>query len=168
MVQINPQFFAHFSDPSSLHSGFGIFSIGLALAIFATAFLLSNQGFNTQLFKVDYIVLPVIALVGGGITAWLSIGVGELVAVYLIIRRFNVTLAIAAAVILSALTVWGGIVFHLLITQAIYWPVVFFAGAGAIVGGILAKQLVLYFSAKNLKLFFAGWIFILGVTSLPF
>jgi uncharacterized membrane protein YfcA len=130
--------------------------------------LLSNQGFNTQLFKVDYIVLPVIALVGGGITAWLSIGVGELVAVYLIIRRFNVTLAIAAAVILSALTVWGGIVFHLLITQAIYWPVVFFAGAGAIVGGILAKQLVLYFSAKNLKLFFAGWIFILGVTSLPF
>jgi uncharacterized membrane protein YfcA len=112
--------------------------------------------------------LPTTALVGGGITAWLSIGVGELVAVYLIIRRFNVTFAIAAAVILSALTVWGGIIFHLLITQAIYWPVVLFAGAGAIVGGILAKQLVLYFSAKNLKLFFAGWIFILGITSLPF
>jgi uncharacterized membrane protein YfcA len=168
MVQINPQFFAHFSDPSSLHSGFGIFSIGLALAIFATVFLLSNQNFTTRLSLIDYIALPTIALVGGGITAWLSIGVGELVAVYLIIRRFNVTFAIAAAVILSALTVWGGIVFHILITQAIYWPVVLFAGAGAIVGGILAKQLVLYFSAKHLKLFFAGWIFILGSTSLPF
>jgi uncharacterized membrane protein YfcA len=116
----------------------------------------------------DCITLSAVALVGGGITAWLSIGVGELVAVYLIIRRFNVTFAIAAAVILSALTVWGGIIFHLLITQAVYWPVVLFAGAGAIVGGILAKQLVLYFSAKNLKLFFAGWIFILGITSLPF
>ena len=168
MVQINPQFFAHFSDPTSLHTGFGIFSIGLALAIFATVLLLNNPNFNTQLAKHDYIALPVIALVGGGITAWLSIGVGELVAVYLIICRFNVTLAIAAAVILSAWTVWGGIVFHLVITQAIYWPVVMFAGAGAIAGGILAKQLVLYFSAKNLKLFFAGWIFILGFTSLPF
>jgi len=167
MVQINPQFFAHFSDPSSLHTGFGIFSIGLALAIFATVFLLNNYSFNTKLEWFDYIALPSIALVGGGITAWLSIGVGELVAVYLIMRRFNVTLAIAAAVILSALTVWGGVIFHLIITRAIYWPVVLFAGAGAIVGGVLAKQLVLYFSAKNLKLFFAGWIFILGFTSLP-
>ncbi|MFT6991273.1 MAG: putative membrane protein YfcA [Paraglaciecola sp.] len=167
MVQINPEFFAHFSDPTSLHTGFGFFSIGLALAIFATVFLLSEQHFNTQLTRYDYMALPAIALIGGGITAWLSIGVGELVAVYLIIRRFNVTFAIAAAVILSAFTVWGGIIFHLFVTQAIYWPVVLFAGAGAIVGGVLAKQLVLYFSAKNLKLFFAGWIFILGFTSLP-
>jgi uncharacterized membrane protein YfcA len=167
MVQINPQFFAHFSDPTSLHTGFGLFSIGLALAIFATIFLLGEQRFNSQLARYDYIALSAIALVGGGITAWLSIGVGELVAVYLIIRRFNVTFAIAAAVILSAFTVWGGIIFHLFVTQAIYWPVVMFAGAGAIVGGVFAKKLVLYFSAKNLKLFFAGWIFILGVTSLP-
>jgi uncharacterized membrane protein YfcA len=115
---------------------------------------LSSQRFKIKLSSQDYITLPTIALVGGGITAWLSIGIGELVAVYLIIRRFNVTLAIAAAVILSALTVWGGIIFHLLITQAVYWPVVLFAGAGAILGGILAKQLVLYFSAKSLKLFF--------------
>jgi uncharacterized membrane protein YfcA len=167
MVQINSQFFGDLSDPTSLHASFGIFSIGLALAIFATVFLLSTQNFNTSLSMQDYIALPVIALLGGGITAWLSIGVGELVAVYLIIRRFNVTLAIASAVILSALTVWGGIIFHLMVTQAVYWPVVLFAGPGAVVGGILAKQLVLYFSAKNLKLFFAGWIFILGLTSLP-
>jgi len=167
MVQINPQLFAHFSDPNSLHTGFGIFSIGLAVAIFATVFLLNNGTFNTKLCIYDYVALPTIALVGGGITAWLSIGVGELVAVYLIVRRFNVTLAIAAAVILSAMTVWGGIIFHLVITKAVYWPVVLFAGAGAVAGGILAKRLVLYFSAKNLKLFFAGWIFILGVTSLP-
>jgi|TARA_R110000868_G_scaffold20458_4_gene86508 uncharacterized membrane protein YfcA len=167
MVQINPQFFAHFSDPSRLHTGFGIFSIGLAVVIFVSVLLLSNSNLNIQLTKLDYIALPVIGLVGGGITAWLSIGVGELVAVYLIICRFNVTLAIATGVIVSAWTVWGGIIFHLVITQAIYWPVVLFAGAGAIVGGVLAKQLVLYFSAKNLKLFFAGWIFILGFTSLP-
>ena len=78
MVQINPRFFTFFSDPASLHTGFGVFSIGLAMAIFATVFLLSNQSFNTRVSKLDYIVLPTIAVVGGGITAWLSIGVGEL------------------------------------------------------------------------------------------
>ena len=167
-VQISPQLFAHFSDPHNLHTGFGIFSMGLALAIFLTVFWLGNPTFNQELRLVDALALVFIALIGGGITAWLSIGVGELVAVYLIIRRFNVTFAIAVAVIISACTVWAGIIFHLLVTHAVYWPVVLFAGAGAIIGGILAKQLVLYFSVRSLKLFFAGWIFILGITSLPF
>lgn len=166
-VQLNPEFFSHFSDPDSLHTGFGVFSMALSLAIFCSVLLLPNQLFRFQLSKIDIFALMAIATIGGGITAWLSIGVGELVAVYLIIRRFNVAFAIAAAVILSAFTVWAGVVFHILLTQAVYWPVVLFAGAGAIVGGVLAKQLVLYFSARNLKLFFAGWIFILGVSALP-
>jgi uncharacterized membrane protein YfcA len=167
LVQINPQFFAHFSNHNLLHEGFGVFSIVLAIAIFATIPLLKNDKFNTQLTTPDVCILPVIALIGGGITAWLSIGVGELVAVYLIMRRFNIAFAIACAVILSALTVWVGIVYHIIVTQAVYWPVVMFAGAGAIIGGVLAKRLVLHFSAKNLKIFFAGWIFILGVTAIP-
>lgn len=168
LVQSSPEVFAQFSDPHSLHTGFGIFSMGLSIAIFATVFLLANQRFNRVLPRIDVLALTVIAFIGGGITAWLSIGVGELVAVYLIIRRFNVTFAIAAAVMLSACTVWGGILYHFFVSQAVYWPVVLFAGAGAIVGGVLAKQLVLYFSARNLKLFFAGWIFILGITAVPF
>jgi uncharacterized membrane protein YfcA len=167
LVQILPQFFVHFSDPNSLHTGFGIFSICLAIAIFITVLLLKNIPLKSHLTMFDYIALVFIAFIGGGITAWLSIGVGELLAVYLIIRGFNVTFAIAAAVILSACTVWGGIIFHLFVTKAVYWPVVLFAGIGAIMGGILAKQLVLYFSARNLKLFFAGWVFILGITALP-
>ncbi|MFT4937640.1 MAG: putative membrane protein YfcA [Paraglaciecola sp.] len=167
LVQINPQFFSHVSHPDSLHKGFGVFSIILAMTIFATIPLLKNDKFNTQLTIPDICLLPVIALIGGGITAWLSIGVGELVAVYLIMRRFNIAFAIAAAVILSAFTVWAGIAYHIIETQAVYWPVVMFAGAGAIIGGVLAKRLVLHFSAKNLKIFFAGWIFILGVTAIP-
>ncbi|MGJ8678961.1 sulfite exporter TauE/SafE family protein [Paraglaciecola sp.] len=167
LVQILPQTFAYFSDPQSLHTGFGIFSICLAVAIFATVLLLKNKPLKSKLEMFDYFALVIIAFVGGGITAWLSIGVGELLAVYLIIRGFNVTLAIAAAVILSAFTVWGGIIFHLVETKAVYWPVVLFAGMGAIVGGVLAKQLVLYFSARNLKLFFAGWVFLLGISTLP-
>ncbi|MFT5676023.1 MAG: putative membrane protein YfcA [Paraglaciecola sp.] len=167
LVQFNPHFFAHISQPDSLHTGFGIFSIVLALAIFATIPLLKNDRFNNHLSIADLCLLPLIALVGGGITAWLSIGVGELVAVYLIMRRFNIAFAIAIAVIISAFTVWAGVAFHIVETQAIYWPVVMFAGAGAIIGGVLAKRLVLHFSAKNLKFFFAGWIFILGLSAIP-
>ena len=167
LVQFNPEIFSRVSAPDTLHTGFGIFSILLALAIFATIALLKSDKFNHHLTTADFFILPLIALVGGGVTAWLSIGVGELLAVYLIMRRFNVAFAIASAVILSAFTVWAGVVFHVLHSQAVYWPVVLFAGAGAIIGGILAKRLVLYFSAKSLKMFFAGWIFILGLTAIP-
>lgn len=156
------------SDADSLHTGFGIFSIVLALAIFATIPLLKKAQFNQQFNLNDKIALPIIALLGGVITAWLSIGVGELIAVYLIIRRFNVSFSIAVAVILSAFSVWAGVVYHLLVTHAVYWPVVMFAGAGAIVGGVLAKQLVLYFSPINLKIFFASWILLLGLSTLPY
>lgn len=168
LVQYNSDWFSHFADPENLHSGFGFFSIFLALAIFASIPLLKRERFHRDLSQYDLFVLPFIAFVGGAITAWLSVGVGELIAVYLIMRRFNVAFSIAVAVILSAFSVWGAIIFHLLVSQDIYWPVVLFAGAGAIVGGILAKRVVLYFSATNLKIFFASWILLLGVSVLPF
>lgn len=91
---------------------------------------------------------------------------GELVAVYLILRGFNITSAIALAVILSAITVWSAIGYHLFVSQAIYWEVLLFAGAGAVVGGIVAKHVVLYFSVVKLKVFFATWVLIMGVAGL--
>lgn len=150
-----------------LHLAFGVFSILLALAIFASIPLLTRIQCQHDIQQVDILALPFISFVGGIITAWLSIGVGELVAVYLIIRGFNVTMAIALAVVLSAMTVWGGVIYHLLVTHAVNWHVVMFAGAGAIVGGVLAKHLVLIFSPKYLKLFFGTWVLLLGVSGLP-
>lgn len=151
---------------TSLHVVFGVFSILLAIAIYASIPLLSRQKSIINLLPIDMLLLGVIAFFGGIITAWLSVGVGELVAVYLILRGFNVTSAIALAVMLSAFTVWSAIFNHLFITQAIYWQVVLFAGAGAIIGGIIAKRIVLYFSVIKLKLFFATWILIMGIAGL--
>ena len=104
---------------------------------------------------------------GGVITAWLSIGVGELVAVYLILRGFNTSFAIALAVILTAFTVQAAIIYHLVISNAIYWQIVLYAGAGAIIGGVIAKHLVLYFSPAKLKIFFATWVLVMGLAGLP-
>lgn len=156
------------TDADTLHVNFGIFSILLALSIFATIPKLNKQRYTQQLKRLDMIALPVIGFAGGVVTAWLSIGVGELIAVYLIIRGFNVAFSIAVAVILSAFSVWAGVLYHIFIVDSVYWPVVLFAGAGAIIGGMLAKHLVLYFSPTRLKIFFAGWVLLLGVSTLPF
>ncbi|MDC0602640.1 sulfite exporter TauE/SafE family protein [Aliiglaciecola sp.] len=155
-------------EASQLHSMFGVFSILLAIAIFASIPLLKKQQFNQTFVPVDLFALSTISILGGGVTAYLSIGVGELIAVYLIMRRFNITFAIAVAVILSAYTVWSGVLFHALILDTVYWPVVMFAGAGAIVGGMVAKYVVLYFSATRLKMFFAAWVLLLGISAMPF
>ncbi len=151
-----------------LHKGFGVFSMLLALAIFASVPLLNRQHFAGELRQADVWGLTSLSFVGGMVNAWLSVGVGELVAVYLILRRFNVTFAIAVAVIISAFSVWSALIYHLLSTQAIAFDVVLFAGLGAVVGGSLARHLVLKFSACNLKLFFAGWIMLLGLSALIF
>lgn len=166
-VQYNEGTWGQLTDADTLHTGFGVFSVCLSIAIMFSVLFFKKQLFKQSLTLVDKLALIAVSFVGGGITAWLSIGVGELLAVYLIMRGFNVAFAIASAVIVSAFTVWAGVIFHLAVTEAVNWSVVLFAGAGAIIGGVLAKRLVLYFSPQNLKLFFAGWIFILGVTSLP-
>ena len=151
---------------SSLHLGFGIFSILLALAIYASIPLLSRTNVTLSLVKIDFAMLALLAFFGGIVTAWLSVGVGELVAVYLILRGFNIACSIALAVILSAFSVWSAIYYHLTVSHAIYWEVLLFAGAGAIVGGIIAKRLVLYFPVVKLKVFFASWVLIMGIAGL--
>ena len=78
---------------NNLHIAFGSFSILLAIAIFASIPLMKRTHFKKDLHTKDLLLLPFIGFLGGIITAWLSVGVGELVAVYLIIRGFNVTLS---------------------------------------------------------------------------
>lgn len=150
-----------------LHLGFGGFSILLGVAIFASIPLLNRSKNTIKLAGIDRVSLALISYLGGMITAWLSVGVGELVAVYLIIRGFNVTMSIAVAVILTAFSVWSGIVYHALLLDSVIWPIVLFAGMGAIIGGTLAKHVVLAFSPSKLKIFFGTWVLLLGVVSLP-
>jgi uncharacterized membrane protein YfcA len=152
---------------SGLHFYFGVFSIVLAIAIYGSIPLMRKQQNRRKFTSFDVIMLVLIALIGGVITAWLSVGVGELVAVYLILRGFNVSFAIAIAVILSAFSVQGAIFYHLFISNAIYWQIVIFAGAGAIIGGIVAKHVVLFFSPIKLKIFFGTWVLVMGAAGLP-
>lgn len=153
---------------AGLNVYFGVFSILLALAIYGSIPLMRKQRNVNKIMGIDIAMLLLIAFFGGIITAWLSVGVGELVAVYLILRGFNISFAIAMAVILSAFTVQAAIFYHLMFSKAIYWQVLVFAGAGAIIGGTIAKHVVLFFSPLKLKVFFGTWVLVMGVAGLPF
>lgn len=155
--------------PASLTISFSVFSLILALAVFATLgrSKATHHIIREKLDNIDRCSLVLIGIFGGLITKWLSVGVGELLAVYLILRGYNVTLSIAAAVIVSAFSVWSAIGFHLVETQGVYFQVVLFAGLGAILGGLIAKFVVLAFSPMRLKIFFATWILLLGFSGLP-
>lgn len=156
----------NWSAPNSLHHNFSWFSLVLGLCIVMTVFFVKPSRDHSKLAVIDWVAIVVIALGGGAITAWLSVGVGELLAIYLILRRFDVTMAVAAAVIVSAFTVWSAIWQHTMVSFDVYWQVVLFAGPGAVIGGILAKTLVSYMSATRLKLFFAFWLLVIGIVGI--
>jgi uncharacterized membrane protein YfcA len=151
------------TSPSSLHQSFSWFSLLLGIFIIVTVFFLKPHRERSQLYLFDWFALITLGLLGGTLTAWLSVGVGELLAIYLILRRFDISMAISAAVIVSALTVWAAIWQHTFIQFEVYWQVVLFAGPGAVLGGIFAKTLVTHLSATKLKLFFAFWLLIIGL-----
>jgi len=131
--------------------------------IVATVYLLKPQREPSKITPFDWFALILIGLLGGTLTAWLSVGVGELLAIYLIIRRFDINMAVAAAVVVSAITVWSAIWQHTLIDFQVFWQVVLFAGPSAVLGGIVAKSIVSRLSASRLKLFFAFWLLVIGL-----
>jgi len=156
----------HLTSPSSLHQSFSWFSLALGLFIIVTVFFLKPHRERSQLYLFDWFALITIGIFGGALTAWLSVGVGELLAIYLILRRFDISMAVATAVIVSAFTVWAAIWQHTLIQFEVYWQVVLFAGPGAVLGGVFAKTLVTHLSATKLKLFFAFWLLIIGLVGI--
>jgi len=158
------QYFLVNESPVQVKLLFKWFSIAFAISIFLTTwYLLSTK--NTRVESISWNKLHqgsfvLIGVIGGVITAWLSIGVGELVAVILILLRYPVTMAVGVAVTVSAITVWGGLPKHLLIDPNINWNVLIFAGPAALVGGSVAKRIAAFFSPMQLKIFIATWILI--------
>ncbi len=151
-------------SPGEVKSLFKWFSIAFSVSIFLTTFYIVKTQRNrlgaAQVTGVHRCLFLLVGLVGGVITAWLSIGVGELVAVMLILMRYPVRMAVGVAVTVSAVSVWVGITKHLWIEPNINWNVLLFAGPAALVGGSVAKRVVAFFSPVQLKLFIATWILI--------
>lgn len=110
-----------------------------------------------QIQLAKQIALPA-GLVGGFITGLISIGIGEVIAVLLIILRFPVTMAIGIAVTASACCVLVGVQHYLWFTPSVNMNVLFFAAPAAAFGGTIAKYLANSLPVSYLKLLIGAWI----------
>ena len=143
--------------------GYKIFSIFLGLALIITTWTINhNRPERTRLEKVDIIILLLIAIPGGALTALFSVGIGELGALYLFIRHYPVLLCTGAACVISSVSVLAGSIWHIQI-GTIAWEIVLLAGPGAALGGFLARPIALWLGARRLKTLDGTWIVLSAV-----
>ena len=155
-------------SPNEIKGVFKSFSFLFGISILVTtAYLVRANNASTKSIKIKAllprILLIATGLIGGLITAWLSVGVGELIAVALILMRYPVRFAIGVAVSVSAISVWAGIHYHLFIEPMIHYEILVFAAPAAAIGGTVARYLVARFSPVQVKVFIAIWILLSAV-----
>ncbi len=122
----------------------------------------STHRYATALTISEVLLIAIVSLIGGIITAWISVGVGEILAVILLLRGFSVMFSVAAGVIVSALSVLSGI-YYFISQQLINTDVLMFAAPGALVGAFLARYIAIWLGAQRLKLFLGCWILLVGI-----
>ena len=148
---------------ATLFRGFSVF-FGMML-LFQVWRVRSRPGGHTGAAGFEHLrtlLLALTALLGGVITAWISVGVGELVALLLIFLGFPALLSVAIGVYTSALSVLVGVMMHLWHGNVVQ-EVWVFAGLAAIAGGLLARHIATYLGPTRLKIFFAMWIIVTGL-----
>lgn len=134
------------------------FSILLGCALIAATWTFNAaRQERSRLEPADLAVLLVLAVPGGMITALFSVGMGELVALYLFIRHYPVLLCTGAACVISAVSCIAGLVWHVG-AGTIQWEVVLLAAPTAVLGGFLARPIALWLGAKRLKTLDGSWI----------
>lgn len=109
------------------------------------------------------ITLTITCVLGGMVTAWISVGVGEFVALLLFFLRFPTNIAVAIGVVTSSIAVLTGLVYHLVVQFNVIMEIVLFAGQAALIGGYLARHITKFLGAERLKIFFAVWIIVTGL-----
>ena len=146
---------------------FSLFSLAVGLIIIYRTLRkdASNGGREGPITPVEMTGLAISTFIGGAITAWLSVGVGEILAIHLLALRFRVNIAVAAAVGVTSITVITGVA-HYLAGPLIVEEVLVMAAPGALIGGTLAKRLAVSLGAKRLKLGMAGWIILTAIVYL--
>lgn len=143
--------------------GYKAFSIFLGLALIITTWTVNHsRPERGRLEPVDIAVLLLIAVPGGALTALFSVGVGELVALYLFIRHYPVLLCTGTACVISSVSALVGSIWHIE-AGTMPWEIVLLAAPGAVVGAFLARPIALWLGAKRLKTLDGTWIVLSAV-----
>jgi uncharacterized protein len=143
--------------------GYKAFSIFLGLALIITTWTINHKRpERARLEPVDIAVLLLIAIPGGALTALFSVGIGELVALYLFIRHYPVLLCTGTACVISSVSALVGSIWHIE-AGTMPWEIVLLAGPGAIFGAFLARPIALWLGARRLKTLDGTWIVLSAV-----
>ncbi|MFW2351076.1 sulfite exporter TauE/SafE family protein [Qipengyuania sp.] len=145
-------------DQHAVLMGYKAFSILLGIALIASTWTVNlARPERDRIERIDLAVLLLLAVPGGVLTALFSVGVGELVALYLFIRHYPVLLCTGAACLISSVSVIAGALWHIE-AGTIRWEVVLLAGPAAALGGFLARPIALWLGARRLKTLDGSWI----------
>lgn len=147
--------------PHDLQITFRVFSFAVA-ALLAISFYKHRDDADdaVPVKKSDFVWVALISIVGGMLVSAISIGVGEVLAAFLLLRRYRSDLAIAAAVIVTAATVISLVPHFALFTGNVQMRIALFAIPGTIIGGYLARFAAKAISLRKLKLVFIVWVLI--------
>lgn len=137
---------------------FKIISLSLVVMIVGTELVRRPGRAAVEMpIRIENAILPVIGLVGGLFVGWISIGVGEILAVFLLLRGAKASDAVGLAVIVTSLTVLS-----LELTTGFSLPADVATGLlvapGALIGGFLAPAILAAVGQRRVKWFCAAWI----------
>ncbi|MCD9459973.1 sulfite exporter TauE/SafE family protein [Marinibactrum halimedae] len=151
--------------PSDVSGFFRWFSIVFGIALFAYTLINRTRELleHPPLEWSGTLLLIVAGFFGGMVTAWISVGVGECIALLMFFLRFHPSVAVAMGVFTSAIAVLTGIIQHTWVVPSVSIEVFLFAGQAAFVGGYVARLITQKLGGFNLKLFFALWILVTGL-----
>lgn len=156
--------YASISPPLHMLHIFRFFSVVFGAGLLYITLNKHKHQHTRHRLNIDELLIAIlISFIGGMLTAWISVGIGEFIALYLIIRHIPVMLAVSTAVCLSSATVLAAAPFHILSGNPI-WEIVLFAAPAAIAGGTVAKYLAFKLGPVRLKVFFATWILATGLS----
>ena len=151
-------------DASLMVDIFRVFSIVFGIILLVIIFN-SHKQKHTQfdLLQTDIVLLVITSFIGGLITAWISVGIGEIIAIVLILRRYPTMVAISMGVAMTAVSVLTAAYHHVVVIDSVNWSIILFAVPGAIFGGTLAYLLSEKLGPVRLKIFFSIWVILTGL-----
>ena len=150
--------------PLDIELFFAIFSLLVGIIILLRTLKVKKEykGRTHALSKLEVTGLILLSFIGGSITNWLSIGIGEILLIYLILLGFRLNFAVASAVCVSAISVLFALPHHIF-SNFISYEILTYAAPGALIGGILARTLATHLGAHKLKIATSVWIILSAI-----
>lgn len=136
-----------------IHEIFAYASIAIGIVLLVEANQKENNRTESLALETrrQFIGFFLVCLLGGLITAWISIGIGEVVAMWLLFQaRHNIASSVATGVAVLAYCSVLGFIFHNFI-GGIAWHYLIFTSVGVILGGRVGAKLGTRISTPKLR-----------------